>query len=175
MGWAKRFGACTILQRNDEGRWPRDRYCADSKARGRASGSYGESQKAVLAARRRRLWERSYFFMFLEHSNFPAFSLLESCSQTDKFPKNCLISRISIICWCGHVAFASLLDVLFCGPPSDLAWCVISQFIARDGVKAAFSARYGVIHVACVHVKTDFWARDDVKEDWNFVMTWWKN
>ena len=43
--------------------------------------------------------------MFLEHSNFPAFSLPERCSQTDKFPKNCLHSRISIMCECAQIAF----------------------------------------------------------------------
>ena len=44
-------------------------------------------------------------FYVLEHSNFPAFSLPESCSQTVKFPKNSLHSRISIICKCAHIAF----------------------------------------------------------------------
>ena len=44
-------------------------------------------------------------FHVLEHSNFPAFSLPESYSQTNKFPKNCLHSRISIICECVHIAF----------------------------------------------------------------------
>ena len=53
------------------------------------------------------------FFMCLEHSNFPAFSLPESYSQTDKFPKNGLHSCISIICEFAHIAFASLLDVLY--------------------------------------------------------------
>ena len=44
-------------------------------------------------------------FHVSEHSNFPAFSLPESYSQTNKFPKNCLHSRISIICECIHIAF----------------------------------------------------------------------
>ena len=44
-------------------------------------------------------------FHVLEHSNFPAFSLPESYSQTSKFPKNSLHSRISIICECAHIAF----------------------------------------------------------------------
>ena len=47
---------------------------------------------------------------------------------------------------------------------------MISRLIARDDVKPAFSARYGVIHVACVHVKIEFCARDDVKEVRNFVL-----
>ena len=42
-------------------------------------------------------------FMFLERSNFPTFSLPESCSDTDKFPKNILRSRISIICEYAHI------------------------------------------------------------------------
>ena len=42
--------------------------------------------------------------MFLEHSNFPAFSLPESCSQTDQFPKNSLQCRISIIHECAQIA-----------------------------------------------------------------------
>ena len=44
-------------------------------------------------------------FYVLEHSNFPAFSLPESCSQTDKFPKNSLDSRTSINCECAHIAY----------------------------------------------------------------------
>ena len=43
--------------------------------------------------------------MFLEHSNSPAFPLIKSCSQTDKFPKNSLHSHISIICEYAHIAF----------------------------------------------------------------------
>ena len=43
--------------------------------------------------------------MFLEHSNFPAFSQIESCLQTDQFPQNSLHSRMSIICEYEHVAF----------------------------------------------------------------------
>ena len=52
-------------------------------------------------------------FYVSEHSNFPAFSLLESCSQTDKFPKNSLHSRISVIVNMLILYLASLLDVLF--------------------------------------------------------------
>ena len=47
-------------------------------------------------------------FHVLENSNFPALSLPESCSQTDKFPKNSLHSCISIICECAHFAFCFL-------------------------------------------------------------------
>ena len=45
------------------------------------------------------------FLMCFEHSNFPAFSFLESCAQTDKFSKNSLHSHISIICEYDYVAF----------------------------------------------------------------------
>ena len=53
----------------------------------------------------------------LGHSNFPGFSLPESCSQTDKFPKNSLHSCISIICECAHIAlcFPSRRPILQCG------------------------------------------------------------
>ena len=44
-------------------------------------------------------------FYVSEHSNFPAFSLLESCSQTDKCPKNSLHSCTSIICEYAHNAY----------------------------------------------------------------------
>ena len=43
--------------------------------------------------------------MFLEHSNFPCFSLPESCSQTHKFPKYSLRSHIAIICEYVRIAF----------------------------------------------------------------------
>ena len=43
-------------------------------------------------------------FHVLEYSNFPAFPLLESCSQTDQFPKNSLHSRISITNEYAHIA-----------------------------------------------------------------------
>ena len=41
--------------------------------------------------------------MFLEPSNFPAFSLPESYSPEDKLPTNSLHSRISMICECVHI------------------------------------------------------------------------
>ena len=44
-------------------------------------------------------------FYVLEHSNFPAVPLIESCSQANKFPKISLHSCISIICDCAHIAF----------------------------------------------------------------------
>ena len=46
--------------------------------------------------------------MFLKHCNSPAFSLLESFSPTDKFPKKSLHSCISIICECVHIVFSFL-------------------------------------------------------------------
>ena len=44
-------------------------------------------------------------FPILEHSNFPTLSLPESCSQTNKFPKNSSHSRISILFECAHFVF----------------------------------------------------------------------
>ena len=41
----------------------------------------------------------------LEHSNFPAISLLESCSQTDYLHMNCLHPCISIICEYAPIPF----------------------------------------------------------------------
>ena len=63
------------------------------------------SSIGCFSCKTRTSLKRSYFLMFLKHSNFPAFSLPESCSQTDKFPKNALHSSISIICECAHIAF----------------------------------------------------------------------
>ena len=66
-----------------------------------------------------RMSLKTQLLMFLEHSNFPAFSLPESSSQKNKFSKNSLHSRISIICDCAYIAFCfpSLRPIFAVRPP----------------------------------------------------------
>ena len=58
----------------------------------------------IFSSKTRTSLKTQLLFMFLEHSNFPAFSLPKSCSQTDKFPTSSLRSRISIIVEFAHIA-----------------------------------------------------------------------
>ena len=71
--------------------------------------------------------------MLLEHSNFPAFSLSESYSPTDKFPENNLHSGISIICECAHIAFCLPFSTsYFCsGGPQKYTFQVATFRIER--------------------------------------------
>ena len=57
-----------------------------------------------FSSKTRTSFKTQLLFYVLEHYNFSSFSLPESCSQTDKFPKNSLHSRIHIICECAHIA-----------------------------------------------------------------------
>ena len=47
-----------------------------------------------------------YFLMFLEHSNFPTSSIVESCSETDKSLKNSSHSCIAISYEYTHIVFS---------------------------------------------------------------------
>ena len=74
--------------------------CVFKNIRIRVDGALG-----CFSSKTRTSLKTQLLFHVLEHSNFPAFSLPESYSQRNKFPKNCLHSRISIICECVHIAF----------------------------------------------------------------------
>ena len=94
--------------------------------------------------------------MFLEHSNFPVFSLLESCSQTNKFPKNSLHSDISIIYVNVLILhFASLLDVLFlqCGLEKHTLQAV-SFRIARRISHSRLAKALKLISLCNLHPRT---------------------
>ena len=67
--------------------------------------------QAVLAARRGRFLKPSYFSMFLEHSNFPTFSLLGKL-RTDRQILFCILAFSSFVNML-ILHFASLHDVLF--------------------------------------------------------------
>ena len=69
-----------------------------------------------LSSTMRTSLKMQLLFHVLEHSNFPALSLPESCLQTDKFPQNRLHSSISIICECAHFVFGfPSRRPIFCG------------------------------------------------------------
>ena len=66
-----------------------------------------------FSSKTRTSWKTQLLFHVLEHSSFPAISLPQSSLQTDKFPKNSLHSRISIICKCSPISLCFPHDVLF--------------------------------------------------------------
>ena len=87
--------------------------------------------------------------MFQEQSNFLPFSLLESCSQTDKCPMNSLYPRISITCEYGHIAFCfPFLDVLFlqCGLQNYI-FHVVSVRIERTTSPSRLTKVWKLINV----------------------------
>ena len=71
-------------------------------------------------------------FHVLEHSNFPALSLPESCQQADEFPKNSSHFRISIICEWAHIAFCfPSRRPIFCSEAFKIYFQVASFRIER--------------------------------------------
>ena len=63
--------------------------------------------------KRRASLKTQVLFYVLEHSNFPAFSLPESCSQADRFPKNSLRFAFPSFVNVLILYFSTLRDVLF--------------------------------------------------------------